>query len=121
MSILKEDDYNIIRLRVKIPKKIRRGQNFKVILPIILMASLQDWRSGPPPLGLGPCAASGTSITVLKLSKQHTLAVPSLTRKSQPLSVLAFRRFQGSEHYEDSFLTCFLRRLQLPTCPFRWF
>lgn len=101
---------------VKIPKKIRRGQNLKVILPVILMASLQDCA-----VDLGPCAASGTSITVLKLSKQHTLAVPSLTRKSQPLSDLALRRFQGSEHYEDSFLTCFLQRLRLPTCPFRWF
>lgn len=67
MSILKEDYYNIIRLMVKIPKKIRRGQNLKVILPVILMASLQDCA-----VDLGPCAASGTSITVLKLSKQHT-------------------------------------------------
>ena len=57
MSILKEDVCNLrIRLIVKIPKEIWSGQNIQVILLIILMTSLKDWHSGPPPQGLGPGA-----------------------------------------------------------------
>lgn len=68
MSILKEDVYNLrIRLMVKIPKEIWRGQNVQVILSFILTTSLKDWHSG-----LGPGVASGTPMIVLKLSRQRT-------------------------------------------------